>query len=50
MNHLKTFILLAVLTALFGAIGYMIGGASGMMIALVLAGGATEFTCHWYRW
>ena len=39
MNHLKTFILLAVLTALFGAIGYMIGGATGMLIALVFAGG-----------
>ena len=39
MNHLKTFILLAVLTALFGAIGYMIGGATGMIIALVFAGG-----------
>ena len=39
MNHLKTFILLAVLTALFGGLGYMIGGATGMMIALVLAGG-----------
>jgi len=37
MNHLKTFILLAVLTALFGGLGYMIGGATGMMIALVLA-------------
>jgi len=39
MNHLKTFILLAVLTALFGAIGYMIGGATGMIIAVVFAGG-----------
>src|SRR5688572_22735300 len=39
MNHLKTFTLLAVLTALFGAIGYMIGGATGMLIALVFAGG-----------
>lgn len=39
MNHLKTFILLAALTALFAGAGYLIGGAAGMVIALVLAGG-----------
>jgi len=38
MNHLKTFTLLAVLTALFVGAGYMVGGATGMLIALVLAG------------
>ncbi len=37
MNHLKTFTLLAALTALFGAIGYFIGGAGGMLIALGVA-------------
>ena len=37
MNHLKTFVLLAGLTALFVGAGYMIGGPTGMLIALVLA-------------
>jgi len=39
MNHAKTFILLAALTALFVGIGYLLGGAVGMAIALVLAAG-----------
>ncbi|HUH23921.1 MAG TPA: protease HtpX, partial [Brevundimonas sp.] len=39
MNHLKTFSLLAALTALFGVIGLAVGGVTGMAIALVLAGG-----------
>ena len=39
MNHLKTFMLLAALTALFVGIGYLIGGTTGMLIALVFAGG-----------
>ena len=37
MNHLKTYILLAAMTALFGAVGYLIGGANGMLIALAVA-------------
>lgn len=37
MNIMKTFILLAAMTALFGVLGLMIGGQSGMMIALVIA-------------
>lgn len=38
MNHLKTYALLAGLTALFGAVGYMIGGTGGMLVALLVAG------------
>ena len=36
MNHLKTFTLLAALTALFIGLGYLIGGPTGMLIALVV--------------
>ena len=39
MNHLKTFTLLAALTALFVGIGYLIGDLAGMAIAAVVAGG-----------
>ena len=46
MNHLKTFALLAVLTALFMGIGYMIGGTTGMLIALLFAGGMNLFS-YW---
>lgn len=46
MNPLKTFVLLAALTALFMGVGYMIGGATGMFIALVLAGGMNLFS-YW---
>lgn len=46
MNHLKTFALLAALTAIFMGIGYMIGGATGMLIALVVAGGMNVFS-YW---
>lgn len=46
MNHLKTYALLAGLTALFGGIGYWLGGPSGMMIALVVAGAMNLFA-YW---
>ncbi|MBY0567544.1 MAG: zinc metalloprotease HtpX [Hyphomonadaceae bacterium] len=46
MNHLKTYILLAAMTALFGAIGYFVGGTGGMLIALVVAAGMNLFA-YW---
>jgi heat shock protein HtpX len=46
MNYLRTAILLAGLTALFMGLGYMIGGASGATIALVVAAGMNLFA-YW---
>ena len=46
MNHLKTFALLAAMTALFMGVGFLIGGATGMLIALVIAGGMNLFS-YW---
>ena len=46
MNYVKTAMLLAGLTALFMGVGYLIGGASGAMIALVVAAGMNIFT-YW---
>ncbi|MFN3585854.1 zinc metalloprotease HtpX [Phenylobacterium sp.] len=38
-NHLRTFMLLAALTALFVGVGYVVGGPTGMAVAFVLAAG-----------
>ena len=38
-NWVKTSILMAGIVALFGAVGGMLGGQQGMLIALVFAGG-----------
>jgi len=43
MNYLRTAILLAGLTALFMGVGYLIGGGSGAMIALLFAGATNLF-------
>ena len=45
-NLLRTGILLAALTALFMAVGYLIGGTSGMLIALVVAAAMNLFA-YW---
>lgn len=37
MNQTKTFMLIAAMTALFAAVGYFVGGQSGMMIAFIIA-------------
>ena len=46
MNYLKTAMLLAAMTALFMALGLMIGGRAGMVMALVFAAGMNLFT-YW---
>jgi len=46
MNYFRTALLLAGLTALFMGIGYLIGGASGAMIALLVAA-VTNLFAYW---
>ncbi|MEM7464004.1 MAG: zinc metalloprotease HtpX [Pseudomonadota bacterium] len=46
MNVLRTAMLLAFMTALFMAIGFMIGGSGGMMIAFFIAA-AMNFYSYW---
>jgi len=46
MNYFKTAILLGVMTALFTAVGFAIGGQTGMMIAFVIAVGMNFFS-YW---
>jgi len=46
MNYLRTAMLLAGLTALFMGVGFLIGGANGAMIALVVAAAMNVFS-YW---
>ncbi|WP_421915718.1 zinc metalloprotease HtpX [Mesorhizobium sp.] len=46
MNTIRTAMLLAAMTALFMGVGFLIGGTSGMMIALVVAAGTNLFS-YW---
>src|SRR5215468_5130881 len=46
MNYLRTAILLAGLTALFMGVGYLIGGGSGALIALLIAAAPNLFA-YW---
>lgn len=46
MNQVRTAILLAAMTALFGVVGFLLGGGTGMMIALGLAAASNLFA-YW---
>lgn len=46
MNLIRTAMLLALMTALFMGVGFLIGGTGGMMIALVIAAGMNLFS-YW---
>ena len=46
MNYLKTGILLAGLTALFMAVGFLVSGTSGMFIAFLIVAGMNIFA-YW---
>lgn len=45
-NWLKTTLLMAAIVALFGTVGMLLGGAQGMLIALLL-GGAMNLWAYW---
>lgn len=46
MNIIRTAVLLAVLTALFMGVGYLVGGTGGMVVAFVIAAGMNLFS-YW---
>jgi len=43
MSYMKTAILMAVMTALFMGVGWLIGGSTGMLFALLFAGATNAF-------
>ncbi|AIK96901.1 zinc metalloprotease HtpX [Candidatus Odyssella acanthamoebae] len=45
-NHTRTFILIAVIAALFVGVGHLIGGSQGALMAFLLAG-ALNFYAYW---
>jgi len=47
MGFVRTALLLAAMTGLFLAVGYLIGGMQGALIALVIAG-VMNFVSYWY--
>jgi heat shock protein HtpX len=46
-NWVKTFVLMAAITALFGTVGAALGGSGGMLIALLFAGGMNIYA-YWF--
>lgn len=46
MNYFKTGLLLAAMTGLFGAVGFLLGGEAGMLIALAVAAAMNLFA-YW---
>jgi heat shock protein HtpX len=46
-NWIKTFVLMAAITALFASVGATFGGVSGMMMALLVAGGINLYA-YWF--
>lgn len=46
-NWMKTFVLMAAIVALFGSVGAAMGGAGGMMMALMLAAGMNVYA-YWF--
>jgi heat shock protein HtpX len=46
-NWFKTTLLMAAIVAIFGAVGLLLGGPAGMLLAL-LAGGAVNFWAYWF--
>ena len=46
MNWTKTALLLAAMTALFGTVGFLIGGSTGMLVAFLVSVGMNAYA-YW---